>query len=75
MVSPHIAELVREIFACYGEEIECEAKKDPEAYLVYLLTAIKEELPHVWATLQSTVEEATLRYHEEATKGQRQRAK
>lgn len=75
MISPQITELVREIFAHYGEKRERRAVEDPEACLVALLTVIKRELPHVWATLGITVEQATFESSLEEAREQLQRAK
>lgn len=52
-------ELLCEIAAHFGPDRERKARKDPDAYLFSLLTLIKQELPHVYATLYQSIELAT----------------
>jgi hypothetical protein len=56
MLSPHLAQLVQEVSAHFGERKRKLAERDPEACLVSLLTTIKERLPEVSATLSLTLQ-------------------
>lgn len=62
-------ELLCEIAAHFGPDRERKARQDPDAYLLSLLTLIKERLPVVSATLDQAIELATYDgYLEEARK-------
>ena len=63
MLSKTTAKLVEEIFTSFGgkdkrERNRKKAQEEPEVCLVSMLLVIKEELPHVYATLGMTIERA-----------------
>lgn len=61
MLSPKVVKLVQEIFSRPRESEATKrwVKEDPEQYLISLLETIKERLPEVSATLETTVEHAS----------------
>lgn len=63
MLSKATAQLVEEILAYFGEEHKKRAKAEPEACLISMLLVIKKELPHVYATLGMTIEQAVYDSH------------
>lgn len=63
MLPKEIIDLLEEVFEYFGEQEKKEAQKEPEVYLVSLLSKIKEDLPDVSAMLEFTVEEATYHSH------------
>lgn len=68
MLSKTAAQLVEDVFGHFREKDRQLAQKDPEACLIALLRVIKQELPHVYATLGMTIEMAPSYLDEEARK-------
>ncbi|TSC72493.1 MAG: hypothetical protein G01um101438_577 [Parcubacteria group bacterium Gr01-1014_38] len=56
MLAKATAQLVEEVFAHFGADAKQKAKENPEACLISMLTLIKKELPHVYATLRMSIE-------------------
>jgi len=54
-----IVQLLQQVLAKYGPEVEEEVRNSPDVFLVSLLLAIRDRLPEVSATLDYTVEKAT----------------
>ena len=54
---------MEEVMAHFGEKSREAARKDPEACLISMLTLIKEELPHTWATLRQSIQLTTYHCH------------
>lgn len=72
MLSKQTAQLVEEVFAHFGEKGRKKAVEDPEACLISMLTVIKKELPHVYATLRATIQRALYESHLEEAKRQQE---
>ena len=64
MLPKPVTDLLVEIFAHQGEEITQEVREDPKAYLLSLLSTIKEEVPDKgWLILGGTLDRAAGHVH------------